>query len=61
MWTRPCSIKVLEIDIYQLFVQMTQATSRQMFSRLFPHFGKEITIDRDKLIKLRCFTVSQIL
>jgi hypothetical protein len=31
------SIRVFEIDIYQLFVQMRQATHRQMFSLLFSH------------------------
>jgi len=34
-WTRPRSIKVFEIDIYQSFVQMRQATPRRMFSLLF--------------------------
>jgi len=34
-WTRPRSIKVSEIDMYQLFVQMRQVRPRQMFSLLF--------------------------
>ena len=38
-WTWPSSIKVFEIDIYQLFVQMRQATPGQMFSLLFSHSG----------------------
>jgi len=38
-WTRPYSIKVFEIDINQLFVQMRQDTPREMFSLLFSHLG----------------------
>ena len=38
-WKKPCSVKVSEIDIYQLFLQMRQATPRQMFSLLFSHVG----------------------
>jgi hypothetical protein len=37
--TRPCSVKAYEIDVYQGFVQMRQATPRQMFSLLFSHLG----------------------
>jgi uncharacterized membrane protein len=38
-WTWPCSIKVFEIDIYQVFVQMIQAKPRQMFSLISSHLG----------------------
>jgi hypothetical protein len=35
--TWPCSVKMFETDIYQVFVQMRQATPGQMFSILFSH------------------------
>jgi hypothetical protein len=59
-WTRPRSIKVFEIDIYQLFVQMRQATTRQMFWHFFSHLGLEKLQWTHKLIKLTGFALSQM-
>ena len=47
-WRNPCSVKVFEVDIYQLFVQMRQVKHRQIF-RFYSHiWDLQITIDRDK-------------